>query len=79
MTTIAIRKKLMTFIADADEKKIKGMYMLFAEEIEKDEPFTLNKEHFKILDKERENHLKSKTKSYNWEEAKAIIRNKRKL
>ena len=37
MTTTAIRKKLMNFIAEADDKKVKGMYMLFEEEIEKED------------------------------------------
>ena len=36
MTTSAIRKKLMTYIADADEKKVMGMYMIFVEDIERE-------------------------------------------
>ena len=33
MTTTAIRKKLITYIADADDKKVKGLYMLVEDEI----------------------------------------------
>jgi hypothetical protein len=79
MTTTSIRKKLMNFIADADDKKVKGMYMLFEEEIEKDDVFKLTEEHIKILDEERSRHLTGKSKSYNWGQAKQIIRGKRKL
>jgi hypothetical protein len=79
MTTSAIRKRLMTFIADADDKKVKGMYMLFEEEIERETEFKLTDEHIKILDEEKERHLSGKSKSYSWGEAKQIIRGKRKL
>lgn len=79
MTTTAIRKKLMTYIADADDKKVKGLYMLVEDEISKKEKFTLSSSDIKMLEKERELHLKGKSKSYSWEEGKHIIRGKRKL
>ena len=79
MTTSAIRKKLINFIADADDKKIKGMYMLFEEEIEKEEAFKLTDEHLAILDAEREKHVSGKSKSYSWSQAKQIIRGKKSL
>ncbi len=77
MTTSAIRKKLINFIADADDKKIKGMYMLLEEEIEKEEVFTLTDEHMVILDTEREKHVSGKSKSYSLSQAKQIIRGKK--
>ncbi len=79
MTTAAIRKKLITYIADADEKKVKGMYLLFEEEIEKETAFTLSNEQLRILDEEREAHLQGSSKSYSWQEAKEIIRGKKEL
>ena len=79
MTTSAIRKKLMTYIAEADEKKVKGMYMLFEDEIERVKEFKLTGEHIKILDSEREKHVNGKTKSYRWSQAKRIIRGKGKM
>lgn len=79
MTTSAIRKKLMTYIADADEKKVKGMYMLFEEDIERGQKFKLTNEHIRILDNERERHISGKSKSYSWSEAKQIIRGKGQL
>ena len=57
MTTAAIRKKLINYIADADEKKVKGMYLLFEEEIEKEKEFVLTEEHMKILEEEKESTL----------------------
>lgn len=79
MTTSAIRKKLINFIADADDKKIKGMYMLFEEEIEKGEAFVLSDEHINILEEEREKHTNGTSKSYDWQQAKQIIRGEKKL
>ena len=79
MTTSAIRKKLMTYIADADEKKVKGMYMLFEDEIEGGKDFKLSEEHIRILDDEKEKHVNGKSKSYRWNQAKQIIRGKGKL
>ncbi|MES1226136.1 MAG: hypothetical protein ABUT20_62250 [Bacteroidota bacterium] len=79
MTTTAIRKKLMTYIADADDKKLKGLYMLVEDEISKKEKFSLSASHLKIVEQEREKHVKGKSKSYSWPEAKDIIRGKRKL
>jgi hypothetical protein len=77
MTTAALRKKLISFIADADDKKIKGMYMLLEEEIEKEASFKLTDEHMAILDEEREKHVSGKSKSYSWSKAKQIIRGKK--
>lgn len=79
MTTTAIRKKLMTYIADADDKKVKGLYMLVEDEMSNRKIFKLADAHIKFLDEERKKHLKGKSKSYKWEEAKQIIRGKRKL
>ncbi len=77
MTVAAIREKLKTYVDDVDDKKVKALYTLLREEIEVDAGFTLSKEHLDILDKEHALHLSGKTKSYNWEEAKEIIRGKK--
>ena len=79
MTTTAIRKKLITYIADADDKKVKGLYMLVEDEISRKNTFSLSAAQVKMLDAEKENHMKGKSKSYTWPEAKDIIRRKRKL
>lgn len=69
----------MTYIADADDKKVKGLYMLVEEEISKKQEFNLLAPHLKIVEKEKELHVKGKSKSYPWPEAKEIIRGRRKL
>jgi hypothetical protein len=79
MTTTAIRKKLITYIADADDKKVKGLYMLVEDEISKKTKFSLSAAQLKMLDAEKEKHINGKSKSYSWPEAKDIIRGKRKL
>jgi hypothetical protein len=79
MTTTAIRKKLITYIADADDKKVKGLYMLVEDEISKKKKFSLSAAQIKMLDTEKEKHINGKSKSYSWPEAKDIIRGKRKL
>jgi hypothetical protein len=79
MTTAAIRKQLMNYIADADEKKIKGMYLLFEEEIKSYKQPKLSGRQLKILDEERKSHLAGETRSFSWAEAKQIIRGKKKI
>ena len=69
----------MTYIADADDKKVKGLYMLVEDEISMLETFKLSNDHIRILEEERSKHVKGKSKSYSREEAKSIIRGKRKL
>ena len=79
MTTTAIRKKLMTYIADADDKKVKGLYMLIEDDISSKEEFELNDEQIKMLERDRNEHIKGKSKSYSREDAKQIVLGKRKL
>lgn len=57
MTTTAIRKKLMSFIAGADDKKVKGMYLLLEDEIEQ-EKWEYTKEFKAELDR-RYQHYKN--------------------
>ena len=77
MTTISIRQKLMTYLADADDSKVKAIYTLLEREIQDDGDFKLTDEQFQILDEERELHLKGLTKSYTREEANQIIKGQR--
>lgn len=68
----------MTYIADADDKKVKGLYLLVEDEITDGHRFKLSADHIKILDLERNKHIKGKSKSYSWKETKDIIRSKKK-
>ncbi|HEY4148476.1 MAG TPA: addiction module protein [Chitinophagaceae bacterium] len=74
----AIRKKLITYLADADEKRVKAIYALFEDDINREETLKLNESHLKILDERRARHLTGKDKSYGWQDVHSRIRNKRK-
>lgn len=76
MTTTAMRKKLINYIADADEKKVKGLYMLVEDDMAKNEDFKLSDVQLEIVEEEREKYLKGQGESYSWEAAKKIIRSK---
>jgi len=78
MTTTAIRKKLITYLADADDKKVKAIYTLFEDEINHEGVFKLSDAHLKILDERRAKHLSGKSKSYSVQEVHDSIRKKRK-
>ena len=77
MTTLTIRQKLMTYLADADDSKVKAIYTLLEREIREDDIFTLSEEQLQILDKERQLHITGQSKSYSREEANQIIKGQR--
>jgi hypothetical protein len=77
MRVAAIREKLMIYLADANDSKVKALYTLLEDDIEESSTFALTKEHLKILDEEHKLHLSGKSKSYSLEEAKQIIRGER--
>jgi hypothetical protein len=77
MTTVAIRKKLMTYLADADDSKVKALYTLLEKEIQEEDSFVLTNQQLQILEKEREMHINGRTKSYGREEANQIIKGQR--
>jgi hypothetical protein len=74
----AIRKKLITYLADADDKRVKAIYALFEDEINQGSNFKLTDEHLKIIEERRAKHLSGKSKSYTWQEVHDSIREKRK-
>lgn len=74
MATLTIRQKLMTYLADADDSKIKAVYALLEKDIQDKTIGNLSKEQLKVLDKERKMHLHGQTKSYTRQEANQIIK-----
>ena len=72
-----IRKKLITYLADADDKKVKAIYALFEEDINREDEFKPGAEHLKILERRRKEHLDGKAKSSPWQEVHERIRKKR--
>jgi hypothetical protein len=76
MTILAIRQKLMTYLADADDSKIKALYTILENEMEENS-FVLTHEQLEILDREHELHVSGQSKSYTREEASKIIKGQR--
>lgn len=79
MTSTAIRQRLITFLSDAEDNKIKAIYTLLEREIEAEKSFTLSDQHLEILDQQRELHFTEKTKSYNKQDSFDIIRGLKEL
>ncbi|GGH12673.1 hypothetical protein [Pedobacter zeae] len=74
MTSTAIRQRLITYLSDAEDNKIRAIYTLLEKEIEGEQSFSLTEEHLEILDRERELHLNGQTKSYSKEDSFDIIK-----
>ena len=74
MTTLAIRKKLQDYIAQTDDEKVKGLYLLLKDEIESKSGFRLSSRHREILDAERDTHKKGLSRSFSLEEAIAFAK-----
>lgn len=70
MTTTAMRKKLINYTADADEKKVKGLYMLVEDDMAKNEDVKCSDVQLEIVEEEREKYLKGQGESYSWESSK---------
>lgn len=66
------------YIADTSDNKVKGMYLLLKDEIEKKEDFQLTPRHLEILEDEKNKHLQSLSKSYNQKQAREFISGKKK-
>ena len=77
MTTLTIRQKLMTYLADADDSKVKAIYTLLEREIQEGDTFALTDDQISILEKEQALHLSGQTKSYSREESIEIIKGQR--
>lgn len=79
MTNTAIRQRLITYLSDAEDSKIKAIYTLLENEIENEKSFGLTGEHLEILERERAMHLRGETKSYSKQDAIDIIKGLKKL
>ncbi|MCF6348895.1 MAG: hypothetical protein L3J20_11440 [Flavobacteriaceae bacterium] len=76
MATLDLRKKVLTYINNADERLLKLVKAL-AESYQKDalEDFILSEEQYQMLDQRRQAHLKGESKSFTWKEVKQNARN----
>ncbi|WP_426671496.1 hypothetical protein ACPPVU_09685 [Mucilaginibacter sp. McL0603] len=77
MTITAIRHRLISYLADPDDNKVKAVFTLLEKEIDEKQLFVLSDEQLQILDKERELHVGGQSKSYNRNEARQIIKGER--
>jgi hypothetical protein len=77
MTITAIRHRLISYLADADDNKVKAVYTLLEKEIDEKQLFVLSDEQLQILDRERELHLNGQSKSYTRNEARQILKGER--
>ena len=73
MTTSTIRKKLITYLADADDSKVKPLYILLERELEKKDTVVLTNEQLVVLENERELHLSGQSNAFTREKAKETI------
>ncbi len=76
MTVVAIRKKLITYVTDAEDSKVQALYMLLEREIEEG-VFAMSDEELQVLEMEEELYLKGEGKSYSREESMQIIKGQR--
>ncbi|MGZ3756979.1 MAG: hypothetical protein ACXVAY_07740 [Mucilaginibacter sp.] len=77
MTTLTIRKKLMTYLADADDSKVKAIYTLLKDDMQEANSHKLTNEQLEILEEEHQLHINGQSKSYTRSEAAQIIKGQR--
>lgn len=77
MTTSAMRTQLIAWLADADDKKIKGLYSLLEENIQEKATSGFTDEQLMFLNEEHRKHINGESKSYTWDEVKSKIKNKK--
>lgn len=75
MATIDLRNTVKEYVNKADVRLLKLIKAL-AESYQNDEhELTLSEEHYQMIDKRREAHLKGESKSFTWEQVKQNARN----
>jgi len=75
MAILDLRKTVKQYVNTADLRLLK-MIKALAESYQDDEQeLTLSKEQYELIDKRREAHLKSESKSFTWEQIKQNARN----
>ncbi|HZX58968.1 MAG TPA: hypothetical protein VFE54_09585, partial [Mucilaginibacter sp.] len=66
--------RLISYLAEADDNKVKAIYTLLENDIDQKERFVLSDEQLEILNREHELHISGKSRSYSWAEAEQIIK-----
>lgn len=79
MSTAEIKEKLQHYIETGDEKLLKLMYAIAKEYNEDDKYYNvLDEAEIQMLEERWEKYKSGKGKGYSWDEAKEMIRKKKK-
>ncbi|MBI6120722.1 hypothetical protein [Salegentibacter maritimus] len=73
METIALKKTVLKYVEEADERLLEMMLSL-AESYENNDSSVLSESDYQEMDKRRLNHLKEKSESYSWEEVQQRVK-----
>ena len=80
MEVANIRQKLHQYIDKGDEKLLKLMYAIAKEYTEDDDfEYEFTDEEIKQFEERRAKRLSGESKTYSWQDAKAIITGKKKM
>lgn len=74
METIALKKTVLKYVEEADERLLEMMLSL-AENYENNASSVLSESDYQKMDNRRLNHLKEKSESYSWEEVQQRAKN----
>lgn len=77
MSSTENRKKLHTYIADPDEKKVLAMLILLKDEVPYQTKTSFTEKEKKEIRKREKDHVSGKSKIYPLEEAKKMFRTKK--
>lgn len=79
MEVTNIRQKLHQYVDKGDEKLLKLLYAIAKEYTEDDDfEYEFSEEEIKLFEERRAKRLSGESKTYSWEDAKAIITGKKK-
>lgn len=79
MEVTNIRQKLHQYVDKGDEKLLKLLYAIAKEYTEDDDfEYEFSEEEIKLFEERRAKRLSGESKTYIWEDAKAIITGKKK-
>lgn len=80
METVNIRQKLHQYIDKGDDKLLKLMYAVAKEYNEDDDfEYQFTDEEIKLFEERTARRLSGESKTYNWNDAKAIITGQKKM
>ena len=74
MEAIALKKTVLKYVEEADERLLEMMLSL-AESYENNDSSVLSESDYQEMDNRRLNHLKEKSESYSWEEVQQRAKN----